>query len=113
MYGEHGEFAYHYTTSEAAFDRILPSGQLRMSPLARLRDPVENKDRIEDWFTSLSWSPDDIERFRAAKDRVLDETKILSFTSTRHPKVALRSMCAAVRDPACGSSTPRTMRGPA
>jgi hypothetical protein len=80
MYGKHGEFAYHYTASAATFEHILPSGQLRMSSLRCLRDPVENKDWVQGWFTSASWPPADVARFGAAKDRVLDETKVVSFT---------------------------------
>ena len=80
MYGEHGQFVYHYTTSNAAFEHILPSGQLRMNSLRRLRDPVENKDWVQGLFTSVSWRPEDVDRFRAATDRVLDDTEIVSFT---------------------------------
>jgi len=80
MYGEHGQFAYHYTTRAAAFEHILPSGQLRMSSLRRLRDPVENKDWVQGLFTSAAWPQKDVDRFRAATDRVLDDTEIVSFT---------------------------------
>jgi Protein of unknown function (DUF2971) len=80
MYGEHGQFAYHYTTRAAAFEHILPCGQLRLSSLVRLRDPVENKDWTQARFTSASWPPEAVERFCAATDRVTSETKILSFT---------------------------------
>jgi hypothetical protein len=79
-YGEHGQFVYHYTTRNAAFEHILPSGQLRMNSLRRLRDPVENKDWVQGLFTSVSWRPEDVDRFRAATDRVLDDTEIVSFT---------------------------------
>jgi hypothetical protein len=80
MYGEHGRFAYHYTTCSAAFEHILPSKKLRLSSLAQLRDPVENKDWVQAHLTSVSWPPEDVQRFREATDRVLHETKILSFT---------------------------------
>jgi len=80
IYGEHGQFVYHYTTRAAAFEHILPSGQLRMSSLRRLRDPVENKDWVQGLFTSAAWSQEDVDRFRAATDRVLDDTEIVSFT---------------------------------
>jgi hypothetical protein len=80
MYGEHGQFVYHYTTRAAAFEHILPSGQLRLSSLRRLRDPVENKDWVQGRFTSVSWSQEDVALFFAATDRVLDDTEIVSFT---------------------------------
>ncbi len=34
MYGEQDEFYFHYTTGEAAFEHILPSRRLRLSPPA-------------------------------------------------------------------------------
>jgi hypothetical protein len=34
----------HYTTADAAFGHIVPSGELRMSPYARMRDPLENRE---------------------------------------------------------------------
>jgi hypothetical protein len=80
MYGEHGRFAYHYTTSKAAFKHIIPSGELRFSSLARLRDPVENKDWVQTLWTSASWPTGDVRRLQDLTRRVLDETKILGFT---------------------------------
>jgi hypothetical protein len=38
-----GDWVAHYTTTDVAWEHILPSGQLRMSPYARMRDPAENK----------------------------------------------------------------------
>ena len=34
----------HYTRAEAALEHIIPSGNLRMSPYARMRDPLENHE---------------------------------------------------------------------
>jgi hypothetical protein len=34
----------HYTSAEAALDHIIPAGRLRMSPYARMRDPLENRE---------------------------------------------------------------------
>lgn len=33
----------HYTTADAAFDKILPNGTLKMSPYKAMRDPLENE----------------------------------------------------------------------
>jgi Protein of unknown function (DUF2971) len=38
-----GEWLAHYTTASTAFEYILPSGELRMSPYRLMRDPVENR----------------------------------------------------------------------
>jgi hypothetical protein len=38
-----GRYFFHYTTREAAFDGILPSGSLRLSPYGAMRDPLENQ----------------------------------------------------------------------
>jgi hypothetical protein len=34
----------HYTSAQTAFDHILPSQSLRMSPYVRMRDPLENRE---------------------------------------------------------------------
>lgn len=34
----------HYTSAEAAFEHIIPGRKLRMSPYARMRDPLENRE---------------------------------------------------------------------
>jgi hypothetical protein len=89
----------HYTTAEVAFQHIIPWGQLRMSPYARMRDPLENRELP---FSSGEWDydasaellPDDVERAladAAAEDamfaeitegirRLRDATRLLSFT---------------------------------
>ena len=38
-----GDFFFHYTSREAAFDHILPTGRLRLSPYDRVNDPLENQ----------------------------------------------------------------------
>ena len=35
---------FHYTTRDAAFEHILPTGKLRFSKLEQMRDPMESKD---------------------------------------------------------------------
>jgi hypothetical protein len=37
------QFFFHYTNREAAFEHILPRGQIRLSPYTRVNDPLENK----------------------------------------------------------------------
>jgi Protein of unknown function (DUF2971) len=39
-----GNWLAHYTTAAVAFEHILPSGELRMSPYRLMRDPAENKE---------------------------------------------------------------------
>lgn len=85
MYGDYGRFAYHYTTSDAAFGHILTTGRLRLSSLAKLRDPVENKDWVEQLLTGLRWSDEDVLRFERLAKRPLIETKIISFTLDAAP----------------------------
>lgn len=80
IYGEHGHFAYHYTTADAAFAYILPTQKLRLSRLAEMRDPIENKDWVQVLLPPPMWSIDDMRRFEATARRVIYETKILSFT---------------------------------
>jgi hypothetical protein len=43
MYGKPGDFFFHYTTREAAFAHIVPERRLRLSPYAKMRDPMEAK----------------------------------------------------------------------
>jgi hypothetical protein len=40
--GEPGDYFYHYTTREAAFEHILPDRTLLLSPAHRMRDPLES-----------------------------------------------------------------------
>jgi hypothetical protein len=71
----------HYTTAETAFQYILPSGKLRMSPYARMRDPLENRelfievDRLAGEEDGKLWHTvcDLVKRIR-------DRTRLLCFT---------------------------------
>ena len=36
----------HYTSAAVAFEDILPTGKLRMSPYKRMKDLAENKDIV-------------------------------------------------------------------
>jgi hypothetical protein len=40
---EPGPWLGHYTTAAIAFEDIIPTGKLRMSPYHAMRDPIENK----------------------------------------------------------------------
>ena len=40
--GKPGDYLYHYTTREAAFEHILPDRTLLLSPAHRMRDPLES-----------------------------------------------------------------------
>lgn len=80
MYGEPDKYLYHYSTSEAAFQHILPARLLRLSPLARLRDPVENKEWVQVMLTGSSWSEKEVTEFKRLVARVIHEARVLSFT---------------------------------
>jgi hypothetical protein len=79
----------HYTSAEAAFDHILPEGKLRLSPYARMRDPLENRDLTFVGSLPLDGEPEELVleeltdlmddaslRIRRIRDRML----LLSFT---------------------------------
>jgi hypothetical protein len=82
IYGDLDEFYYHYTSAATAFRDILPSGELRLGPMAGVRDPIENKD----WMRTMSHvdipntgkveSGPILERIQ----RVKDETMLLCLT---------------------------------
>src|SRR6478752_6060555 len=38
-----GPWVGHYTTASIAFEHIIPTGRLQMSPYRLMRDPLENK----------------------------------------------------------------------
>ena len=81
--GENGHLVYHYTTRGAAFEHILPTKSLRLSSLATMRDPLENKERAEALFAPISWPPADVEKLRALERDAIRNTKILSLTVDR------------------------------
>ena len=52
------ECFFHYTTREAAFEHILPTGKLRFSTYEQMRDPMENRWRWGGaWFISPEEDP--------------------------------------------------------
>lgn len=54
-----GQCFFHYTSREAAFQYILPSRQLRLSPYDRVNDPLENQPwRFAGAFRVDESSPD-------------------------------------------------------
>jgi len=71
----------HYTTAEAAFEHIVPSGELRLSPYSRMRDPLENHDLA---FGGAGFRTDIIdETYSRVMDmirRTRNEVRLLSFT---------------------------------
>lgn len=79
----------HYTSAEAALDHIIPSGNLRMSPYARTRDPLENRELTFAGSLPLDGKPEDpvLEELTDLKDeaalrirRIRDRMLLLSFT---------------------------------
>jgi hypothetical protein len=85
MYGDIGEFFFHYTKADTAFRHILPSGKLRLSSYRRMQDPPE----AHPWTFAASYSPDAIDNNTAAErwtqlsdlaNQVKDSAKLLSLT---------------------------------
>jgi hypothetical protein len=72
----------HYTTASAAFEHILPSGRLRLSPYRLMRDPVESKHILPS--IAVRGTGEEADRavdevyglLRAARDRM----RLVSFT---------------------------------
>jgi hypothetical protein len=81
--GENGQFVYHYTSRAAAFEHILQARSLRLGSLARMRDPLENKERAEHVLTPVGWPAADVEKLRQLERDALANTKILSLTVDR------------------------------
>jgi hypothetical protein len=70
----------HYTTTEAAFEHILPTRELRISPYRLMADPLENQDLP---FRATANDHAAEERAREIIDlvkRVRDATRLLSLT---------------------------------
>jgi Protein of unknown function (DUF2971) len=80
---ENGQLLHHYTSRDAAFGHIVPSSALRLSPLATMRDPVENKDWAEQLLAPIAWPETDVEKLERLAADTLRTTKILSFTLDR------------------------------
>lgn len=81
--GSVGKWLCHYTTADAAFEYILPMGQLRMSPYRLMRDPLEERDLT----FSAAYFPDAIPAAEegywnlvARIARVRGEMRLLSLT---------------------------------
>jgi Protein of unknown function (DUF2971) len=73
----------HYTTADSAFRHIIPSGELRMSPYARMRDPLENRELTfgagasgGDTDAHLALMTEIVEGIKSIRDA----TRLLSFT---------------------------------
>jgi hypothetical protein len=81
--GENGQLLYHYTSRGAAFEHIVPSLSLRLSRLATMRDPIENKDWAEQLLIPLAWPEGDVDKLQSLVTDTLRTTKILSFTLDR------------------------------
>lgn len=76
---------FHYTTREAAFAHILPSGRLKFSTYEAMRDPLENRG----WrFTGAWWldpsDPDGAEKefmlFDRAAQAIRRQARLLALT---------------------------------
>jgi hypothetical protein len=78
-----GPWVAHYTTADAAFDHILPTGRLRMSPYRRMDDPLENQDFFLGMAYTGSGPPDEAGALFEAMGRVKDirdGMRVLSLT---------------------------------
>lgn len=90
---EPGKYFFHYTTRDAAFDGILPSGALRLSTYGAMRDPLENQP----WrFTFTGYGERDdaqlsadlgaYDKFeRRANDGIRNSSHLLSLTIDTQP----------------------------
>lgn len=91
---ERDQCFFHYTTRCAAFEHIIPSRQLRLSPFSQMRDPLEAKLPPVTLITGLGTnSPlddqlavmDELNALSARDpDPVRDRTKLLCLTVDRH-----------------------------
>jgi hypothetical protein len=73
----------HYTCAKVAFEHVLPTHRLRMSPYRFMRDPVENKD-IVPGTGAYGRTPEDFdEAYKSMLDGIKflrDECRLLSLT---------------------------------
>jgi hypothetical protein len=75
----------HYTKADVAFDHIVPSGELRLSPYARMRDPLENRELN---FTTVLYGSDEdaqeqLQLLRDIEDQIeffRGQIRLVSFT---------------------------------
>jgi Protein of unknown function (DUF2971) len=84
---EVGEYFFHYTSRDAAFEHILPERRLRLSPYARMRDPLEAK--APNFGAAMTVPPNEVEvdemnhvwfEARELVGRKRAEAKLLSLT---------------------------------
>jgi hypothetical protein len=82
-----GRWLFHYTTAERAFEKILLTRRLRMSPYRAMRDPLENKDLHLTFAGRVGESDEDSADFERAAFEALgmiktirDAVRLLSFT---------------------------------
>lgn len=61
------KYFFHYTTREAAFSHILPSGKLRFSTYEAMRDPLENRG----WRFTGEWGLDPADPDAPEKEFIL------------------------------------------
>lgn len=81
------EWVYHYTSREAALEKILSSGKLRLGTFASLNDPRESKD----WSFSLSVASDE----RLQTDEFLKVQEL----ATKQVKSHCKLLCMCQDDP--------------
>lgn len=82
-YAQPGEYFFHYTSADTAFEHILRTKTLRLSPYSTMRDPLEAKQ----WHVTgagFSAAPGDVERqfFEqyALLQRAKAQSKLLSLS---------------------------------
>jgi hypothetical protein len=102
------EFFFHYTSRDAAFGGILPSGKLLMSRYSTMRDPLENKDWR--WGGSYWVEPDrvddDEEKDGGEKERL---TALYDFMDAAEKvKASARLLSLTIDAPKDQFDTPRT-----
>lgn len=88
MYGQPGEFFFHFTTAETAFEFILPDRLLRLSPHQALRDPLEYKEWEFGEFGGAHWTANldeeqalqTLAEATKALNAIRRQVKVLAFT---------------------------------
>jgi len=78
---------FHYTTREAAFEHILPTGQLRFSTYEQMRDPLESRP----WQFTGAW-------FVNPENPHLGEKQLFSFYRGSHGVFRLAHLLALTVD---------------
>lgn len=78
---------FHYTTREAAFEHILPTGQLRFSTYEQMRDPLESRP----WQFTGAW-------FVNPENPHLGEEQLFSFYRGSHGVFQLAHLLALTVD---------------